>query len=107
MPRRARSAILNQFVAFLGCRLPSRGRWAEPGEPDDFASRRSEHPRFATLAAIDETVRTHPRHRQVVLASRCSGHGYKFCSVIGKILADLQPVTARQGMTSIFCGWGG
>jgi sarcosine oxidase len=31
----------------------------------------------------------HPDHRQVVLASPCSGHGYKFCSVIGEILADL------------------
>ncbi|WP_236039037.1 N-methyl-L-tryptophan oxidase [Belnapia arida] len=31
----------------------------------------------------------HPEHRQVVLASPCSGHGYKFCSVIGGILADL------------------
>ena len=32
---------------------------------------------------------THPQHPQVVLASPCSGHGYKFCSVIGEILADL------------------
>jgi sarcosine oxidase len=31
----------------------------------------------------------HPAHQQVVLASPCSGHGYKFCSVIGEILADL------------------
>jgi sarcosine oxidase len=31
----------------------------------------------------------HPEHRQVILASPCSGHGYKFCSVIGEILADL------------------
>ena len=31
----------------------------------------------------------HPEHRQVVLASPCSGHGYKFCSVVGEILADL------------------
>ena len=31
----------------------------------------------------------HPRHPQVILASPCSGHGYKFCSVIGEILADL------------------
>ncbi len=31
----------------------------------------------------------HPAHSQVVLASPCSGHGYKFCSVIGEILADL------------------
>lgn len=31
----------------------------------------------------------HPDHPQVVLASPCSGHGYKFCPVIGEILADL------------------
>ena len=31
----------------------------------------------------------HPEHRQVVLASPCSGHGYKFCSVVGEVLADL------------------
>jgi sarcosine oxidase len=31
----------------------------------------------------------HPAHHQVILASPCSGHGYKFCSVIGEILADL------------------
>ncbi|HTV79112.1 MAG TPA: N-methyl-L-tryptophan oxidase [Steroidobacteraceae bacterium] len=31
----------------------------------------------------------HPQHPQVILASPCSGHGYKFCSVIGEILADL------------------
>ncbi len=31
----------------------------------------------------------HPDHEQVVIASPCSGHGYKFASVIGEILADL------------------
>ena len=31
----------------------------------------------------------HPGCPQVVVASPCSGHGYKFCSVIGEILADL------------------
>ena len=31
----------------------------------------------------------HPEYPQVVLASPCSGHGYKFCSVIGEIIADL------------------
>ncbi len=31
----------------------------------------------------------HPHYGQVVLASPCSGHGYKFCSVVGEILADL------------------
>ncbi|MBC7506305.1 MAG: N-methyl-L-tryptophan oxidase [Sandarakinorhabdus sp.] len=31
----------------------------------------------------------HPAHPNVVLASPCSGHGYKFASVIGEIIADL------------------
>ena len=31
----------------------------------------------------------HPRHKQVSLASPCSGHGYKFCSVVGEVMADL------------------
>ena len=30
-----------------------------------------------------------PRHANVVLASACSGHGFKFASVIGEVLADL------------------
>ncbi len=37
----------------------------------------------------------HPEHAQVIIASPCSGHGYKFASVIGEILADL----AVEGMT--------
>jgi sarcosine oxidase len=31
----------------------------------------------------------HPDYAQVVIASPCSGHGYKFASVIGEILSDL------------------
>ena len=31
----------------------------------------------------------HPEFANVVIASPCSGHGYKFASVIGKILSDL------------------
>ncbi|MEZ4727909.1 MAG: FAD-dependent oxidoreductase [Caldilineaceae bacterium] len=31
----------------------------------------------------------HPEHPQVSYASACSGHGFKFGSVIGEILADL------------------
>jgi sarcosine oxidase len=37
----------------------------------------------------------HPAHPQVTIASPCSGHGYKFCSVIGEIIADL----ATEGQT--------
>ena len=31
----------------------------------------------------------HPDWPNVTIASPCSGHGYKFASVIGEILADL------------------
>ena len=31
----------------------------------------------------------HPGHRNVIIASPCSGHGFKFGVVIGDILADL------------------
>jgi glycine/D-amino acid oxidase-like deaminating enzyme len=34
-------------------------------------------------------VDRHPRHPNVVLAGGFSGHGFKFSSVIGEILADL------------------
>jgi sarcosine oxidase len=30
-----------------------------------------------------------PGHPEVVVTSPCSGHGFKFASVIGEILADL------------------
>ncbi len=31
----------------------------------------------------------HPQHPQVVIASPCSGHGFKFVSAMGEVLADL------------------
>ena len=31
----------------------------------------------------------HPVHPEVSIASACSGHGYKFCSVVGEVMADL------------------
>ena len=34
-------------------------------------------------------VDAHPDHPEVVLAAGFSGHGFKFCSVVGEILADL------------------
>ena len=34
-------------------------------------------------------VGPHPRAPQIVVASPCSGHGFKFASVMGEILADL------------------
>jgi sarcosine oxidase len=37
----------------------------------------------------------HPNHPEVALAAGFSGHGYKFCSVVGEIMADL----AQKGET--------
>lgn len=34
-------------------------------------------------------ISTHPDHPQVSIAAGFSGHGYKFCSVVGEVLADL------------------
>ena len=31
----------------------------------------------------------HPAHHNVIVASPCSGHGFKFASVLGEVLADL------------------
>lgn len=38
----------------------------------------------------------HPQHENVLIASPCSGHGFKFASVIGEVLADL----ATRGRSS-------
>jgi sarcosine oxidase len=38
----------------------------------------------------------HPRHAQVKVAAGFSGHGFKFCSVVGEILSNLV-VTGRAG----------
>ncbi|MFL5401818.1 MAG: N-methyl-L-tryptophan oxidase [Gemmatimonadales bacterium] len=37
----------------------------------------------------------HPEHPEVAIAAGFSGHGYKFCSVVGEIMADL----AQRGRT--------
>ncbi|HWW60567.1 MAG TPA: N-methyl-L-tryptophan oxidase, partial [Thermoanaerobaculia bacterium] len=50
---------------------------------------------YTNTPDLDFILGTHPRHANVVIASPCSGHGYKFASVIGEILADL----ATEGTT--------
>ncbi len=40
-------------------------------------------------------IDAHPEYPQVLIASPCSGHGFKFASVIGEIMADL----AERGET--------
>jgi sarcosine oxidase len=43
----------------------------------------------------DFILDTHPAHPQVSIAAGFSGHGFKFCSVVGEIMADL----AEAGQT--------
>jgi sarcosine oxidase len=44
----------------------------------------------------------HPRYPQVSVAAGFSGHGYKFCSVVGEILADLTEHGSTQHDISLF-----
>jgi sarcosine oxidase len=44
----------------------------------------------------------HPWHPQVVIASPCSGHGYKFASVVGEILADMATEGATRHPIELF-----
>ena len=46
----------------------------------------------------------HPRHPQIMIASACSGHGFKFSPVIGEILADLAQCKRPRFDMSLF-GW--
>jgi sarcosine oxidase len=45
----------------------------------------------------DFLIDRHPAHPNVILASPCSGHGFKFSSAIGEILADLA-LTGESGV---------
>jgi sarcosine oxidase len=51
--------------------------------------------RYTMTPDEDFVIDTHPAHPQIVIASPCSGHGFKFGAVIGEILAGL----ATRGAT--------
>jgi sarcosine oxidase len=44
----------------------------------------------------------HPQHAKVLIASPCSGHGFKFASVIGEVLAELLLSGTAQFDLSLF-----
>lgn len=44
----------------------------------------------------------HPLHASVIVASPCSGHGFKFASAIGEVLADMAMDTPVAFDTSLF-----
>jgi glycine/D-amino acid oxidase-like deaminating enzyme len=43
-----------------------------------------------------------PERRNVVVAAGFSGHGYKFCSAIGEVLADLATLGTTRHDTHLF-----
>jgi sarcosine oxidase len=45
----------------------------------------------------------HPIYPQIVLASPCSGHGFKFASLFGEVLADLATKQATDKPIDLFC----
>ncbi len=47
-------------------------------------------------------ISAHPDYPQVVVACGFSGHGYKFCSVVGEILADLATDGSTRHPISLF-----
>jgi sarcosine oxidase len=47
-------------------------------------------------------IDTLPGQPEVIVASPCSGHGFKFASVIGEILADLAVTGATKSNLSLF-----
>jgi sarcosine oxidase len=44
---------------------------------------------FTNTPDHDFIIDFHPDHRQVLISSPCSGHGFKFASAIGELQADL------------------
>jgi sarcosine oxidase len=47
-------------------------------------------------------IDVHPDYEQVSFASPCSGHGYKFASVIGEVMADLADTGITRHDISLF-----
>jgi hypothetical protein len=57
---------------------------------------------FTNTADKHFVVDVHPTYPQVAFASPCSGHGFKFASVIGEIMADLAEVGMTRHDISLF-----
>lgn len=58
--------------------------------------------RYTMLPSEDFLIDFSPAHRNVVVSSTCSGHGFKFTSVIGEILSDLALDGGSALPTSLF-----
>jgi sarcosine oxidase len=65
--------------SYLLDRIPQLAGEFVRGEPCLYTTTPDEH----------FVISTHPAHTQVAVAAGFSGHGYKFASVVGEVLADL------------------
>jgi sarcosine oxidase len=57
---------------------------------------------YANTADEHFLIDRHPEHPQILIASACSGHGFKFAPVIGEILADLMEGERQRFDLSLF-----
>jgi sarcosine oxidase len=57
---------------------------------------------FTNTPDLDFIIDFHPQHSQVLIASPCSGHGFKMSSAIGEIAADLLTEGESQYDISLF-----
>lgn len=57
---------------------------------------------YTNTPDLDFVVSLHPGHPQVAVAAGFSGHGYKFCPVIGEVLADLATAGRTDHPTDLF-----
>lgn len=80
-PRPLEEQDLSRVRDFVGEQLPRVGK----------SARHTRHEVCFYTMSPDEQfiIDTHPRHKNVVFSAGLSGHGFKFTSVLGEIMADL------------------
>jgi sarcosine oxidase len=80
-PRPLEERDLARVREFVGEQLPTVGK----------AARHTRHEVCFYTMSPDEQfmIDSHPQHKNVVFAAGLSGHGFKFASVLGEIMADL------------------
>ena len=95
-----------------GCKIGRHHGDADIADIRGFIARRLPQANGALMAS-DECLYTntpdfhfvvdrHPRHAEVIVASVCSGHGFKFAAVMGEIVADLLQGTRPAFDLSMF-----
>jgi len=57
---------------------------------------------FTNTPDHDFIIDFHPLHRQVLISSPCSGHGFKFASAIGELQAELLTTGSRDSTSLHF-----